>query len=181
MTIGHVEGVAEAHEARGLAAGVDVEHPGQDLGLVGDEADRLAVHAAEAGDDVPGEVGGDLEEIRLVDDLRDQLLHVVGLVRAFRHQGVEGGLGALGVVEAFPHRRLFAVGRGQEIDQPADLGQRLQVVVEGAVGDAGFQGVDPVAAQLLVADLLVDHGFRRHSWPPAIRKGATPPPCRPLF
>ena len=51
-----VEGVAEAHEARGLARGVDVQHAGQHLRLVGDEADRAAVDAAEAGDDVLGEV-----------------------------------------------------------------------------------------------------------------------------
>ena len=47
-----VEAVAEAHEARGLAASVDVEHAGQHHRLVGDEADGAALDAAEAGDDV---------------------------------------------------------------------------------------------------------------------------------
>ena len=56
VTIGNVEGVAEAHEARGLAAGVAVEHARQHHRLVGDEADRVAVDAAEADDDVAGEV-----------------------------------------------------------------------------------------------------------------------------
>ena len=48
----NVERVAEADEAGGLAAGVDVQHAGHELGLVGDDADRLAVEAGEAGDDV---------------------------------------------------------------------------------------------------------------------------------
>ena len=51
----NVEGVAEAHEARGLARGVDVEHAGEHHRLVGDEAHGAAGDAAEAGDDVPRE------------------------------------------------------------------------------------------------------------------------------
>ena len=63
-----VEGVAEAHEARGLARGVGVEHAGQHQRLVGDDADRAALDAAEAGDDVLGVRLLDLEEIALVGD-----------------------------------------------------------------------------------------------------------------
>ncbi len=47
-----LEGIAEAHEARGLAAGVDVEAARQHHRLVGHHADRLALDADEAGDDV---------------------------------------------------------------------------------------------------------------------------------
>ena len=104
--------------------------------------------------------GADLEEVALVDDLLDQLLHVVGLVGVGRDQGVEAGLVALGLVEAVADRRLFAVGERQEVDQAADLGQGLQVVLEGAVGDAGLAGVDARAAQVLVGDDLV--GDRLH-------------------
>jgi hypothetical protein len=75
-----VEAVAEAHEARGLDRGLDVEAAGQHHRLVGDDADRPAVHAGEADDDVLGEVRLDFEEIALVHDLQDQFLHVVGLV-----------------------------------------------------------------------------------------------------
>jgi hypothetical protein len=41
-----VEGVAEAHEARRLDARVDVEHAGQHLGLVADDAHRATVRDA---------------------------------------------------------------------------------------------------------------------------------------
>jgi hypothetical protein len=89
VMIGISKAVAEAHEAGALAAGVDVQHAGQHLRLVGDDAHRLAVHAGEADDDVLGEVRADLEEVGLVHDLQDQLLHVVGLVGVGRDQGVQ--------------------------------------------------------------------------------------------
>ena len=81
-----VEGVARPHEAGGLLRGVDVEGAGQHLGLVADDADRVPVDAGEAGHDVAGPVGEDLEEVAVVDDLGDDLLHVVGLVGAVGDQ-----------------------------------------------------------------------------------------------
>ncbi len=49
---GDVERVAEADEPCRFLRGVDVERPGVDARLVGDDADRLAVEAREADDDV---------------------------------------------------------------------------------------------------------------------------------
>jgi hypothetical protein len=46
-------------------------------------------------------------------------------------------------------RRICSVGGGKEIDQPAHLQQRLDVVVVGAVGDRRLRGVDLGAAELL--------------------------------
>ena len=50
-------------------------------GLVADDADRVAVEAREAADDVLGEVLVDLEELAVVDDQPDDVAHVVRLVR----------------------------------------------------------------------------------------------------
>jgi len=66
--------------AGGLAAGVDVEHAGHELGLVGDDADRLAVETREAGDDVLGVSGSRLQVLAVVHDRTDDLGHVVGFV-----------------------------------------------------------------------------------------------------
>ncbi len=143
---GNVEGVAEAHEPGPLARRIDVQHPGQDLGLIGDDTDDLAVQPAKAAEDVLGEIGADLEEVGLVHDLEDQLLHVVGLVRIGRDQAVERALLAIGLVEAFAHRRLFPVGQGQKVDQPAHLGQGFEIVLEGAVGYARLDRVYAIAA-----------------------------------
>ena len=64
-----VEGVAEVDEARRLVGGVVVEDPGQLLGLVGDDPDRLAAEAGEAGDQRLGELRLDVEPLAVVDDL----------------------------------------------------------------------------------------------------------------
>jgi hypothetical protein len=79
----------------------------------------------------------ELEEVALVDDLQDQLLDVVGLVRVVRHQRVEREVVAVDRIERRPQRRLLAVVGRQEIDEAAQLQQRVDVVLEGEIGDAG--------------------------------------------
>ena len=150
VTIGMLKQSQKRTKRAALRLSVDVEHAGQHHRLVGDDADGCAVHAAEAGEDVLAEVLADLEEVALVGDLLDQLLHVVGRVGVRGDQRVEAGLGAFGIVEGRDGRRLLAVGERQEVDQPADLGQRLDVVLEGAVGDAGFRRMHARAAEFFV-------------------------------
>jgi hypothetical protein len=55
--------------------------PASWLRLVADDADRVAVQAREAADDVLGVVLVDLEELAVVDDQPHDVAHVVGLVR----------------------------------------------------------------------------------------------------
>src|SRR5207237_2111553 len=83
---GDVEGVARAHEAAALSGGVDVEHAGQDLGLVAYDAHDVAVQAAEAAHQASGPVGRVLEELAVVEHGGDHPAHVVGLVRAGGHE-----------------------------------------------------------------------------------------------
>src|SRR5205807_6189845 len=64
---GDVEGVARAHETAPLLGGVDVEHAGQDLGLVADDAHDVAVEAAEPAYQASGPVGRVLEELAVVE------------------------------------------------------------------------------------------------------------------
>ena len=77
---GDVERVAEAHEARGLDRGVDVEAAREHRGLVGHDADAAAGEAREAHHDVLGVVGLHLQEAAVVDHPLDEALHVVGTV-----------------------------------------------------------------------------------------------------
>src|SRR3546814_5170469 len=115
----NIEGVAEADEARRLFRAGDVEHAGEHHRLVGDDADRAALDPAEAADDVGGVGGLDLEEIALVDRLPDQLVHIVGLVRAVRDQGVEAVLMPVPRIGRRPRRQVVAVGERQEIEEVA--------------------------------------------------------------
>ncbi len=146
-------------EARGLARGVAIEHAGQHHRLVGDEADGAAGDAAEAGDDVFRERFGDFEEVALVHDLQDQFLHVVGLVRIVGDQRVQRHVDPADVVKARPFRHAVGVVGRQEVDQPAHLQQRLDVVLERAVGDRGARGVHGGAAEFFGGDDLVGDGL----------------------
>ncbi len=64
---------------------------------------------------------------------------------------------AVGRVLGGPDGRLLAVRAGEVVHQPPGHHQRLDVVLERAVGDAGFRRVRDRAAELLVRDLLVGH------------------------
>ncbi len=81
VTSGNVEGVAEADEARALVGRVDVERPGLDRRLVGDNSDHHALDPSEADDEVLGEPSVRLEEFAGVDDVLDDGAHVHRLVR----------------------------------------------------------------------------------------------------
>ena len=65
-----------------LLARVDVERAGEHLRLVGDDADAAAVQPREADHDVHRPEREDLEELAVVHDAADHLVHVVGLARA---------------------------------------------------------------------------------------------------
>ena len=79
-----VERIAEADETGALDRRIDVEHTGERLGLVADDADHVTVEAREADHQVLRVERGDLEEVVVVDDQLDHLLHVVRLGSAGR-------------------------------------------------------------------------------------------------
>src|SRR5690606_29004704 len=58
-----IERVTEAHEARCLDAGGDIERSGEHGGLVRDDANAVPVETAKSDDDVPRVVRLDLQEI----------------------------------------------------------------------------------------------------------------------
>ena len=86
-----VERVAGADEARRLDRRVDVEHAGERPRLVADDADRMAAEPREPADDVLRPALVHLEEVAVVDDVPDHVLHVVRLGRLVRDQRVELG------------------------------------------------------------------------------------------
>src|SRR6478735_632308 len=160
---GDVERVAGAHEAGGFFGGVDVEAAGEDGGLVGDDPDATAVDAAEADDDVAGAFGLDLEEFVVVEDAADDLVHVVGLVRRVRDEGVEFEvLGGQRVVDGAGDR----VGGQHPGGRGLIVGRQVLDVVEGVlfaggdvVGDAGLDHVGVRAAQIFHGDVFAGDGF----------------------
>ncbi len=155
----NVETVAEADKARRLAGGVNIQHAGQRHRLVGDKADRGALNAAEATENVGAEFRADLEEVAFIGHFLDQLAHVVGRVRVGRDQRVEAVFHALGGIIDGADRRVFAVRSGQEVDQAAHLDQRLDVILERAIDHAGLGRMNGCPAEGFVGDFLVRHGL----------------------
>ena len=79
------EGVAGAHEARGLGAGVGVEHAAEVARLVGDDADGAALEAGEPAHDVARPARRPLEQAAAVDDALDDVAHVVDAALVVGH------------------------------------------------------------------------------------------------
>ena len=83
---GDVEAVAKPDEPGCFVGSVDVQDPGQMLGLIADDAHRVAVEAAQAHHDVGSETLMDLHELLVIDDPVDNVPHVVGPVSVIRNQ-----------------------------------------------------------------------------------------------
>ena len=89
---GHVEGIAGAHEPRGLVGGVDVQGAGQHRRLLGDDADASTAEPREPDDDVRCPCRLQLEELAIIDDAPNDVVHVVRLGGLIRDQRVERGV-----------------------------------------------------------------------------------------
>ena len=74
---GDIEAVAEADETGRFVGRIDIQAAGEELRLVGDDADSLAVKAGKAGDDVQGIVFQYLEYVAVVDAGFDDVEHIV--------------------------------------------------------------------------------------------------------
>ena len=79
--------VAQLDEMRALERGFGEQHA-----VVGDDPDRVAVDAGEAGDQRRAVFGLELRELAAVDDPGDHLVHVVGHSRIDGNDVVELGL-----------------------------------------------------------------------------------------
>ena len=129
-------------------------------GLVADDADGVAVDAGEPAHDVAGPERVDLEELAVVDDLGDHLLHVVRLVRRVGDQVDDAVARAVGGVVGLVVRRVLEVVGREERQQVAHLRQRGLLVVVHERGDARLRRVRERAAELLLGDVLA--GDRLH-------------------
>ena len=99
------------------------------------------------------------KKVALVDDLGDQFLDVIGLVRVVGDQRVERQLHPVGRIAGRQHGHAGLVVERQEVHQTPHLQQCFEVVLVGAVGDRGAGGVDLGAAQFFRRHGLVGDGF----------------------
>ena len=162
----HVETVAGPDEPRGLLRGVDVEATGELGRLVRHDADRPTVHSPEADNDVLRVTGLHLEELVIVEDPGDHLMHVVGLIRRIRDQGVqfevlvgEVVLDCTRVRRRGSARRLAEVVGRQIAQQLADIVEGILLAGGDVVRGAGLGHVGLSATEFLHGDVLTGDGF----------------------
>src|SRR5262249_59877137 len=138
-----------------FARGADVQAAGETHRRNGERPYRRAFHPAETAYDVPGELGMDLAELAVVQDVLDYRVHVVGLVRRVRYQRVKLGVlvGRLAdLIRAErrrQHRRVLEIVRGQVGQQVASEFQAVLLVRGLVVRYAGLDVVRVRAAQVL--------------------------------
>lgn len=103
--------------------------------------DGAALHARQTNDDVLGVVGLQLKEVTVIDDLVDDILHVVRHVGIARHNAVQRQIGAGARVVGGARGHTVAVVQRQEVKELARASQGLHIVVERGVRHTGFRGV----------------------------------------
>src|SRR6185437_7511444 len=130
---GDVEAVAEADEARALIRRVDVEHASQHGRLLRDDADRTAIHAGEADDDVARPLRMNLEKAATVDHRLDDQLHVIRLIGVVGNDLIQRFFGARDAVSGYLDRWIVHVIGGQVAHQHANLAQALDLCRYGEV------------------------------------------------
>eukprot|EP00050_Salpingoeca_kvevrii_P012460 m.22726 g.22726 ORF g.22726 m.22726 type:complete len:412 (-) comp4026_c0_seq1:601-1836(-) len=151
----NVECITEAHKASALDRGVDIEGTRAVQRLVGNDTHGATTKAAKANDNVLGVRVLDLKKVVLVDNLGDDILHVIGLVRVGGGNRVERLDDAvLGVLGAH-NRGLLAVAGGQKVDELAGASKGLNFVFKGKVGNTRLGRVRLGATKLLLGHHLV--------------------------
>ena len=108
-----VKGIAEADELCALVRGIDVQHTGHHVRLVGDKAHGTAQNSTKADNQVGGKTRLALEEVAIVGDTDDDLADVVALLAIDGNDVAELWI-RLGVEYRIHDWRLFRVVLWQE-------------------------------------------------------------------
>ena len=156
---GDVEGIAEADETGTLDGGVDIQATGKFERLVGDNTDSATFHATETDDNVLSEIGGDFEELVVIDDHLQELLHIVGHVGVSRDNVHESGISAVTRIIADTSGDTVLVVQGEVVVELTHSTQHLDIVVVGTVSNTGLLGVDGGTTQLFLSDLFSSDGL----------------------
>src|SRR4030095_15654916 len=116
----NIEAVAEAYEASGFGRSINIQDPGEESRLVGDDADRSATEPGEADHHITGKILVHFKKVVFVYDGADDVFNVIGLVGIIWDQGIQLLVSAVRVITGRPERRVFHVVAGQETEKLTD-------------------------------------------------------------
>ena len=168
----NVERVAGPDESRGLDGRVDVERAREHGRLLRHHADRSSAEPRKPDDDVCRPRRLDLEELAVVDDAPQDVVHVIRLRRLVGHDGIELRVHAIARVARLPRRRIGEVVLRQVSEQSPNGIHRLGLVACREMRHAAASGMDAGAAERLRVDDLVRH--RAHDVRPGDEHVARP-------
>ena len=126
----------------------DIKSAGQHAGLLRNYADAAPGEPCKADDNVLGKAGGNLEEIALVDDKLNDLLHLVGLIRVVRDDRVQLFFHSIRLVLGLDERRILHIVRRNKAEKPADEIQTLLFVFAGEVGNSTDRSMSVLRRQV---------------------------------
>ena len=155
----NVEGVAETHETCAFHGTVDIQNAGKKCRLIADDADRTAIEPRKTHHNIFGVVFVHFEEVAVVNDGLNDILHVVGLLRVGGNKRVERFIAASCRIRRGAARRVFHVVRRKKTHQLADHGKAIGIVTGNKMRDAALLVVRHRAAQLLLGDFLMSDGL----------------------
>ena len=154
-----VEGITEADEASSLTRSIAVEGTRHDHRLVSDDTDALTIEASEADDDVLSPVTVYFEELTIVDDRTDDIVHVVALVRLVRDDRVEDIVDTVYYVRRLYARSILHVVLGDEGEQVTDQADTFLFIVYSEVSDTTLGGVYAGTTELLLGNVFTRDGL----------------------
>ena len=105
----NIEGVAKANETGGLIRCVDIKSAAHDHGLVGDDADHVAVETGEAHNDILGKKRMGLKEDAIVNYGGNDIFYIIGLARVVGNKRVEFCAFPVGAVAGVGMGRIFHI------------------------------------------------------------------------
>ena len=156
---GDIECVAETNEACTLTAAVAVQYTCHLLGLVGNDTYTLTVEACETDDEVLGIAGLYLEELAIVHDTGNNLVHVVGHVGIVGDNVVQIILHTVDGVGACHTGSLLQIVLWNVAHQLLDHGDSLLLGACGEVCHAALGGMNAGTTQLLLGNNLAQNSL----------------------
>ena len=154
-----VEGIAEPDKPGPFIRGVDIQHAGQMIGLIGHNPDRLSPQPSEPDHDVFGIVLLNFEKVVIIHDLCYDLTDIVGLVRVIGHYQIQVFIDTLGGIGGLLFRGILHIIIRDKRKQFPYHGQRLFFIFRCKMGNSANGVMGLGASQLFHRNILVCHGF----------------------
>ena len=84
----NIEGIAKADKSCGLDTAFDIQAPGQDQRLIGNNANSLSSHSCKTNQNIFGVVRLEFKEVSVIHSFKNELLHVIWHIGVIGNQAV---------------------------------------------------------------------------------------------